>query len=59
MTEPQYPPSPFRITYEGSTALIWRRMDNVLIAKCNKHYLPVIVRALAEALRGYHREGQG
>ncbi|KAF0170160.1 MAG: hypothetical protein FD162_3636 [Rhodobacteraceae bacterium] len=58
MTDPRVPPSPFRIVYEGATATIWRRTDNAMIAKCHADFAPVIARALADALRGYHREGR-
>ena len=58
MTAPPLPSSPFRVVIEGGTATFWRRVDNVLIAKCHADFAPVIARALADALRGYHREGR-
>lgn len=58
MTDPIFPPSPFRVVIEGATATFWRRTDNALIAKCHADFAPVIARALAEALRGFHRGGK-
>jgi hypothetical protein len=55
MTDPRFPPSPFRVVIEGATATFWRRADNALIAKCHADFAPVIARALADALRGLHR----